>query len=110
MNKRTVGLEEMQIMVRRLCEQKGFKLENTYECKAEKVARLHSEVSEYFDAIKKGQPKERRGEELADILFILLNIVEIEQIDLTAHFLDKLIINFGRPYKYGTFEEDICGI
>ncbi len=96
-------INEMALQVKSLCHEKGFLLEDTYECKAEKVARLHSEVSEYFDLAKKGIIK-GRGEELADILFILLNLVIIENVDLEAEFIKKLEKNYKRPYKYGTAE------
>lgn len=100
-----MNIDAMAELVKTLCREKGFDLKDTYECKAEKVARLHSEVSEYFDAIKKGLPKESVNAELADILFLLLNLVSIEGVDLEHEFLKKLQENFKRPYKYGTFEE-----
>jgi hypothetical protein len=58
--------------VKHLIESKGFSLD--IEDYNEKVALLHTEVSELIDAYKKGKGDDAEGEEIADILIRLMNI------------------------------------
>lgn len=61
-------------MTNKLLVSKGFATDNSYETLSERIALLHTEVSELVDAEKKGLPPEKKGEEVADIVIRLLNI------------------------------------
>jgi NTP pyrophosphatase (non-canonical NTP hydrolase) len=60
------------IRVKYLLDEKGFSYSK--EDRYEKIALLHTEVSELIDAFKKGKGDDEEGAELADIAIRLLNI------------------------------------
>lgn len=74
------------------------------------VALLHSEVSEAYEAYRKGRMFEKHeGQydpssfpaELADILIRLLDTADRAEVDLYKAFLAKMKYNEGRSYRHG---------
>ena len=73
---------------------KGF---NTTDVALE-FALLHGEVSEAFDAWRKGRHPDDVGEELADVAIYLLGLAEMTDVDLGAEVAVKLAVNEARAY------------
>jgi len=59
------------------------------------VAYLHAEVSEVFEAWRRGQPV---GSELADVLLFTLSLARMLDVDLGAEALAKMAVNESREY------------
>lgn len=72
---------------------KGF---NTSDVSRE-FCLLYGEVSEAFDAWRKG--REDLGEELADVVIYLLGLAEMTGIDLQAEVEGKVAKNSARVYR-----------
>lgn len=68
--------------------------------KAEKIALIHSEVSEVLEAIRKGD-RFNEAEELADVAIRLLDYCGRYNIDLGAAIEQKMLRNYQRPFKNG---------
>jgi NTP pyrophosphatase (non-canonical NTP hydrolase) len=68
--------------------------------KAEKIALIHSELSEMLEAIRKDDWA-NEGEELADIQVRMLDYAGGFGHDLGASFIDKMEKNFHRPFRHG---------
>lgn len=61
-------------LTRKLLQDKGFEINSSLELTTQRIALLHTEVSELVDAEKKGYSGEDKAMELADIIIRLLNI------------------------------------
>lgn len=68
--------------------------------KAEKIALIHSEVSELLEAVRKDDFR-NEAEECADILVRLLDYCGACGIDLGEAFTEKMVANYARPFKHG---------
>jgi NTP pyrophosphatase (non-canonical NTP hydrolase) len=95
-----VGLNKAMIEVRTLCDAKGFSsdLAEIWQ----KLALIHSEVSEATDAYKEGEPLAEVGEELIDATIRILHLLSMLDLDAEALFQAKMAKNWARPYKYNT--------
>lgn len=67
--------------------------------KAEKIALIHSELSEMLEAVRKGDV-ENEAEELADTLIRMLDYAGGFNIDLGNAFSMKMFANLNRPFKH----------
>jgi len=78
-------------------DQQGF-----WECDnfGEKIALIHSEVSEALEAHRSGN-KENLAEELADTILRVMDIAGRLQLPLGKALMDKAQFNLTRPYKHG---------
>lgn len=98
-------ISELQKEVQQLLRQKGFSYSpDTFW---EKIALLHTEVSELADVVKKkgfGAKKEI-AEEIADIFIRAMNFGLMFDIDVEQAIRDKMAYNFTRPYQYGIYKE-----
>ena len=68
--------------------------------KAEKIALIHSELSEMLEAIRKGDV-ENEAEEWADVLVRHLDYNGGFQTNGMDAFEKKQLVNYERPYKHG---------
>lgn len=89
-------------LTKELLEAKGFEIDRTDELTQERIALLHTEVSELIDAEKKGKSSHEKSMELADIVIRLLNIPLmypeiLENIRSFADNEDEIIrVNIGK--------------
>jgi NTP pyrophosphatase (non-canonical NTP hydrolase) len=67
---------------------------------AEKLALIHSEVSEVLEALR-DEDRQHEAEECADVLIRLLDYCGWRGIDLERHFDRKMEINLQRPHLHG---------
>lgn len=67
---------------------------------AEKLALIHSEVSETLDALRDGNA-DHEGEELADIIIRTLDYCAWRRIDIARHVREKIAVNADRPPLHG---------
>ena len=63
------------------------------------LLRLGEEVGEVMEAVRERQPREQLGYELIDVLWNLLRLADLKEIDLEKAFLAKLRLNELRPME-----------
>lgn len=68
---------------------------------AEKLALVHSEVSEALEGYRKDKNDNNMGEEMADIVIRCMDICGYLKIDLIDEIVAKFKKNLDRPYKHG---------
>lgn len=74
---------------------------------AEKIALMHSELSEALEAMREGNPDSDKiaftsvEEELADCVIRILDYAGRQQMDLAGAIMAKHEYNLTRPYKHG---------
>lgn len=100
------GLRQLSEGIYRWCSHQGFwpgwhTLGSDIKMKkAEKIALIHSEVSELLEAIR-NEDHANEAEEAADIAIRLLDYCGAVGIDLGAAIEAKMLDNYQRPYKHG---------
>lgn len=67
----------------------------------EKIALMHSELSEALEVLRKGGQKAELAEELADTVIRIFDFCGFLNIDLGEAILIKMEYNASRPYKHG---------
>ena len=75
---------------------------------SEKIALMHSELSECLEALRHGNPADEHCPhfksldiELADVLIRIFDFCGHHDIDLAGAVRAKMIYNTERPYKHG---------
>jgi len=66
----------------------------------EKIALMHSELSEALEAARHNNP-EGMAEELADTIIRILDFCAFYNIDVSREVLRKMEINANRPFRHG---------
>jgi NTP pyrophosphatase (non-canonical NTP hydrolase) len=74
----------------------------------EKIALMHSELSEALEAIRKGNPESKKipgfthsEEELADCVIRIMDFAGYFGLDLAEAIIAKIEHNASRPHKHG---------
>lgn len=93
----TAGLHQLSQGITAWMTHQGFW--ESYN-KGEKIALIHSEISECLEAIRKGDDA-NEAEELADAVIRILDYCGRFHIDLGGAIEKKMIANYSRPYKHG---------
>jgi NTP pyrophosphatase (non-canonical NTP hydrolase) len=95
-------LETLTARVMNLAKEKGFGVNPTEINVAEKIALIHSELSEALDAYRKKRMNGKHGfpEELADTAIRLFQLAAIFEVDLEKEILSKLEVAKERTWDW----------
>ena len=102
------GLDTLSAVLHETAIEKGFwEGEYSYDKIGNKLALVHSEVTEVLEAIRKNQGSEKIVEEMADVIIRLLDIyAAMRNENSVNHSLDEIMerkinINKERPKLHG---------
>jgi NTP pyrophosphatase (non-canonical NTP hydrolase) len=102
------GLDALAALLHETAREKGFwDGEYTHDKVGNKLALVHSEVTEVLEAIRKNHGSEKVVEEMADVIIRLLDIYAAMRNEETVlHSLDEVLnkkmnINKERPRLHG---------
>ena len=102
------GLDALAAVLHETAKEKGFwEGEYTHDKIGNKLALVHSEVTEVLEAISKNQGSEKVVEEMADVIIRLLDIyAAMRNEESVLHSLDEVLskkinINKERPRLHG---------
>ena len=102
------GLDALSAMLHETAIEKGFwDGEYSYDKVGNKLALVHSEVTEVLEAIRKNKGSEEVVEEMADVIIRLLDVyAALKQMGLVEDSLDEILDfkvdkNRGRPRLHG---------
>jgi NTP pyrophosphatase (non-canonical NTP hydrolase) len=102
------GLDALSALLHEIAKEKGFwDGEYSYDKVGNKLALVHSEVTEVLEAIRKNKGSEAVVEEMADVIIRLLDIYAAMRNEETVlHSLDEILekkinINKERPKLHG---------
>lgn len=101
-------LKELTNLVIKQAKEKGFGTDPKEFNVPEKIALLHSEISEAYSAYrhKKTKGKDGFNQELADVLQRLLHLTGVLGIDLEKEVLKKMKTNSKRNWDWKKLNED----
>jgi len=92
----------------RIALEHGWKIKDTPEDKAVKLALMHSEISEALEAVRMGDPQSEKipefmllEEELADVVLRIMNFGGQLGLRIPEAMIAKDEYNNNRPYKHG---------
>jgi NTP pyrophosphatase (non-canonical NTP hydrolase) len=102
------GLDALSALLHEIAKEKGFwDGEYSYDKVGNKLALVHSEVTEVLEAIRKNKGSEAVVEEMADVIIRLLDIyAAMRNEEAVLHSLDEILekkinINKERPKLHG---------
>ena len=105
MNK--VNIQELTDIILSQAKVKGFGVMPEEISVYEKIALIHSEVSEALDAYryKNMNGKDGFAEELADVMIRVLHLAGVYKIDLEKEILKKINYNENRKWDWDKMNE-----
>lgn len=102
------GLDALSAMLHETAREKGFwDGDYNYDKVGNKLALVHSEVTEVLEAIRKNKGSEAVVEEMADVIIRLLDVyAAMRNEEAVLHSLDEILekkinINKDRPKLHG---------
>ncbi len=102
------GLDALSAILHETAIEKGFwEDEVTYNVIGNKLALVHSEVTEVLEAIRKNKGSENIVEEMSDVIIRLLDLyAAMMNTEMISHSLDEILdkkvnINKDRPKLHG---------
>ena len=102
------GLDALAAMLHETAKEKGFwDGEYSHDKIGNKLALVHSEVTEVLEAIRKSHGSEKVVEEMADVIIRLLDVyAAMRNEEAVLHSLDEILekkinINKDRPKLHG---------
>jgi len=102
-----MDVEQLQKRILEQARTKGFGTRIEEINVAEKIALIHSEISEAYDAYRKKNMDGKDGfkEELGDAIARLLHLCGVFEIDIEKEILKKLESNKDREWKKEDYNE-----
>ena len=103
----SITLKQLQELVMKQAAEKGFGIRPEEIHVAEKIALIHSEISEAFEAYrhKNLHGKDGFAEELGDAVQRILHLCGVLGIDIEAEVLKKLDVNASRVWNWDEMNE-----
>ena len=100
-------LEQLSILVMEQAKVKGFGVKPEDINVAEKIALIHSEITEAFEAYRHKNMRGKDGfeEEMGDAIQRILHLCGALGIDVEGAILDKLEYNKGRQWDWKKMNE-----
>ncbi|MDP2789363.1 MAG: hypothetical protein Q8O46_04985 [bacterium] len=100
-------LEQISILVMEQAKAKGFGTKPEDINVGEKIALIHSEVSEAYEAYRHKNMHEAHGfeEEMGDAIQRILHLCGILKVDVEGAILDKLEYNKDRKWDWDKMNE-----
>lgn len=100
-------LQEIQNKIMELAAEKGFGTTPEEISVPEKIALIHSEVSEAYEAYRHNNIEGKDGfyEELGDIIARVLHLCGIFNIDIQSEILKKIEVNKDRDWNWDELNE-----
>lgn len=102
------AIEFLGAFVNATGQEKGFWDRDVDHSDGTKFALMHTEISEAFDALRKGNPESEKTpgytqveEELADAIIRILDWGAQHGYDIGAAIISKALYNQSRPYLHG---------
>lgn len=104
---KSLTLEQLTALIMKQAEEKGFGIRPEEIDIPEKLALIHSEVSEAFSAYRHKNMTGKDGfeEELGDIIQRVLHLCGALEINIEAAILQKLVINRDRVWDWARMNE-----
>jgi len=102
-----LSIKQLTVAVMQLAKEKGFGVKPEDVSVPEKIALIHSEVSECYDAFRRKNIEGKDGfqEELADCIIRILHLAGIYGVDLEKEILKKLDYNKERTWDWNKLNE-----
>lgn len=88
-------------------KEKGFGTEHDEINIPEKIALIHSEISEAYEAYRKKNMEGKDGfrEELADAIIRIFHLAGVEKVDLEKEIIKKMEYNKNRQWDWDNINE-----
>jgi len=102
-----LSIKELQDLILKQAKEKGFGTKPEEINVAEKIALIHSEISEAFEAYRRKNINDKDGfkEELSDAIQRILHLCAIFDIDIEKEVLKKIESNKDREWNWKEMNE-----
>ena len=102
-----INLENLVKKVMEISKEKGFGVKDNEVNTIEKIAMIHSELSEALEAYRHKNMRGKDGfaEELADTMIRIMHLAGVHKIDLEKEILKKIERNKEREWDWGKMNE-----